>query len=404
MNFKQTVNWLYDQLPVYQRDGFFKHKLNLDSIKAVCNKLNNPQNNFKSIHVAGTNGKGSSSHMLASIFHEAGYKVGLYTSPHLNSFRERIKINGLMISEHDVIDFVKNNKSYFSNNKISFFEMTVAMAFDYFSNSQVDIAIIETGLGGRLDATNIIDPILSLITNVGLDHQEFLGTEIRKIAFEKAGIIKKNIPIVISEYQQDIHDIFLNKAKKMNASIFLPDDFDESEYPTDLNGCFQRKNVKGVVKVIELISEFNIKDKIIKKGLLNIVKNTNLRGRWDVINESPKVVLDVGHNLHAFKENLKMFNNLNYDKLRIVIGFAKGKDFIKILKLLPKSAVYYFCQPNNSRALPVEQIYDYSKKIKLKGNSFSSVKSAYKATLNDSSQNDFIYVGGSNFVVADLIK
>ena len=309
-----------------------------------------------------------------------------------------------MISEHDVIYFVKNNKSYFSNNKISFFEMTVAMAFDYFSNSQVDIAIIETGLGGRLDATNIIDPILSLITNVGLDHQEFLGTEIRKIAFEKAGIIKKNIPIVISEYQQDIHDIFLNKAKKMNSSIFLPDDFDESEYPTDLNGCFQRKNVKGVVKVIELISEFNIKDKIIKKGLLNIVKNTNLRGRWDVINESPKVVLDVGHNLHAFKENLKMFNNLNYDKLRIVIGFVKGKDFIKILKLLPKSAVYYFCQPNNSRALPVEQIYDYSKKIKLKGNSFSCVKSAYKASLNDSNQNDFIYVGGSNFVVADLLK
>ena len=404
MNFKQTVNWLYDQLPVYQRDGFFKHKLNLDSIKAVCNKLNNPQNNFKSIHVAGTNGKGSSSHMLASIFHEAGYKVGLYTSPHLNSFRERIKINGLMISEHDVIDFVKNNKSYFSNNKISFFEMTVAMAFDYFSNSQVDIAIIETGLGGRLDATNIIDPILSLITNVGLDHQEFLGTEIRKIAFEKAGIIKNNIPVVISEYQQDIHDIFLNKAKKMNSSIFLTDDFDESEYPTDLNGCFQKKNIKGVVKVIELISEFNIKDKIIKKGLLNIVKNTNLRGRWDVINESPKVVLDVGHNLHAFKENLKMFNNLNYNKLRMVIGFVKGKDFIKILKLLPKSAVYYFCQPNNSRALPVKQIYDYSKKIKLKANSFSSVKSAYKASLNDSNQNDFIYVGGSNFVVADLIK
>ena len=404
MNFKQTVNWLYDQLPVYQRDGFFKHKLNLDSIKAVCNKLNNPQNNFKSIHVAGTNGKGSSSHMLASIFHEAGYKVGLYTSPHLNSFRERIKINGLMISEHDVIDFVKNNNSYFSNNKISFFEMTVAMAFDYFSNSQVDIAIIETGLGGRLDATNIIDPILSLITNVGLDHQEFLGTEIRKIAFEKAGIIKNNIPVVVSEYQQDIHDIFLNKAKKMNASIFLSDDFDESEYPTDLNGCFQKKNIKGVVKVIELISEFNIKDKIIKKGLLNVVKNTNLRGRWDVIHESPKVVLDVGHNLNAFKENLKMFNNLNYDKLRIVIGFVKGKDFIKILKLLPKSAVYYFCQPNNSRALPVEQIYDYSKKIKLKANSFSSVKSAYKASLNDSNQNDFIYVGGSNFVVADLLK
>jgi len=404
MNFKQTVNWLYDQLPVYQRDGFFKNKLNLDSIKAVCDKLNNPQNNFKSIHVAGTNGKGSSSHMLASIFHEAGYKVGLYTSPHLNSFRERIKINGLMISEHDVIDFVKNNKSYFSNNKISFFEMTVAMAFDYFSNSQVDIAIIETGLGGRLDATNIIDPILSLITNIGLDHQEFLGKEIRKIAFEKAGIIKNNIPVVVSEYQQDIHDVFLNKAKKMNASIFLSDDFEDFEYPTDLNGCFQRKNIKGVVKVIELVTEFNIKNKIIKKGLLNVVKNTNLRGRWDVIHESPKVVLDVGHNLHAFKENLKMFNNLNYDKLRIVIGFVKGKDFIKILKLLPKSAVYYFCQPNNSRALPVKLLYDYSKKIKLKGDSFSSVKSAYEASLNDSNQNDFIYVGGSNFVVADLIK
>jgi dihydrofolate synthase/folylpolyglutamate synthase len=404
MNFKQTVNWLYDQLPVYQRDGFFKHKLNLDSIKAVCDKLNNPQNNFKSIHVAGTNGKGSSSHMLASIFHEAGYKVGLYTSPHLNSFRERIKINGLMISESDVIDFVKNYKSYFSNNKISFFEMTVAMAFDYFSNSQVDIAIIETGLGGRLDATNIIDPILCLITNVGLDHQEFLGKEIRKIAFEKAGIIKNNIPVVISEYQQDIYDVFLNKAKKMNASIFLSDDFEDFEYPSDLNGCFQRKNIKGVVKVIELVTEFNIKNKIIKKGLLNVVKNTNLRGRWDVINESPKVVLDVGHNLGAFKENLKMFNNLNYDKLRIVIGFVKGKDYVKVLKLLPKSAFYYFCQPNNSRALPVEQVYDYSKKIKLNGTCFISVESAYKTSLNDSSQNDFIFIGGSNFVVADLLK
>ncbi|MDG1973700.1 MAG: bifunctional folylpolyglutamate synthase/dihydrofolate synthase, partial [Flavobacteriaceae bacterium] len=235
-------------------------------------------------------------------------------------------------------------------------------------------------------------------------HQEFLGKEIRKIAFEKAGIIKNNIPVVVSEYQQDIHDIFLNKAKKMNASIFLSDDFEDFEYPTDLNGCFQRKNIKGVVKVIELVTEFDIKNKIIKKGLLNVVKNTNLRGRWDVIHESPKVVLDVGHNLNAFKENLKMFNNLNYDKLRIVIGFVKGKDYVKVLKLLPKSAFYYFCQPNNSRALPVEQIYDYSKKIKLKGNSFNSVESAYKTSLNDSNQNDFIYVGGSNFVVADLLK
>ena len=403
MNYKETVNWLFNQLPVFQLDGFFKYKLDLSSIKSACNLLHNPQNNFKSIHVAGTNGKGSSSHMLASVLQEAGYKVGLYTSPHLIDFRERIKINGIEISESYVQSFVQNYKSYFNENKISFFEMTVAMAFDYFSKSTVDIAIIETGLGGRLDATNIIDPILSLITNVGLDHQEYLGKEITQIATEKAGIIKKNKPIVISEFQAQIHEIFVNKANALNSSLYLADKKDSSGFLTDLKGSFQKKNINGVIKSISVIKGFEISNQAITKGLLNVKKNTGIRGRWDVINNSPKTIIDVGHNIDAFKENIKMFNKISYAKLRIVIGFVKGKGFKEILNILPKDAEYYFCQPKTSRALDVYKIFDYSKKIGLKGNCFSSVISAYKACCNDSFENDLIFLGGSNFVVSEIL-
>ena len=280
--------------------------------------------------------------MLASIFIESGYKVGLYTSPHLNDFRERIRINGKMISETNVVSFVEKNKIYFQENKISFFEMTVAMAFDYFSNEEVDIAIIETGLGGRLDATNIIEPILSIITNIGLDHQDVLGENIREIAKEKAGIIKKGRPVVISEYQPSIHDIFNDRSKELLSTLYLAKDSVLKNYSSDLKGSFQKNNILGVVKSISVLKGFEISDKNIEKGLLNVIKNTDLKGRWEIINNSPKTILDVGHNINAFTINIKEIKKITYLKLRIVIAFVEGKDYKNILKLFPKNAFFYF--------------------------------------------------------------
>ena len=403
MNYKETVNWLFNQLPVYQRDGFLKYKLDLSKISSVCNFLENPQNNFKSIHVAGTNGKGSTSHMLASVFIESGYKVGLYTSPHLNDFRERIRINGKKIPKINVVSFVEKNQTYFQENEISFFEMTVAMAFDYFSDKKVDIAIIETGLGGRLDATNIIDPILSIITNIGLDHQEFLGESIREIAKEKAGIIKKGKPVVISEHQPSIHDIFTDKSKEFKSDLYLAEDNLFKDYSSDLKGSFQKKNINGVVKSISVLKEYEISDYNIKKGLLNVIKNTGLKGRWEIINQSPKTIIDVGHNIEAFNITIKELNQISYNKLRVVIGFVKGKDFKKILNMFPKDTFFYVCQPNIKRSLNVEEIFNYLNKSGSKAKKFSSVKMAYLACLNESNNNDCIFIGGSNFIISEVI-
>ena len=403
MNYKETVNWLFNQLPVYQRDGFLKYKLDLSKISSVCNFLENPQNNFKSIHVAGTNGKGSTSHMLASVFIESGYKVGLYTSPHLNDFRERIRINGKMIPKINVVSFVEKNQIYFQENEISFFEMTVAMAFNYFSDKKVDIAIIETGLGGRLDATNIIDPILSIITNIGLDHQEFLGESIREIAKEKAGIIKKGKPVVISEHQPSIHDIFTDKSKEFKSDLYLAEDNLFKDYSSDLKGSFQKKNINGVVKSISVLKEYEISDYNIKKGLLNVIKNTGLKGRWEIINQSPKTIIDVGHNIEAFNITIKELNQISYNKLRVVIGFVKGKDFKKILNMFPKDTFFYVCQPNIKRSLNVEEIFNYLNKSGSKAKKFSSVKMAYLACLNESNNNDCIFIGGSNFIISEVI-
>ena len=403
MNYKETVNWLFNQLPVYQRDGFLKYKLDLSKISSVCNFLENPQNNFKSIHVAGTNGKGSTSHMLASVFIESGYKVGLYTSPHLNDFRERIRINGKKIPKINVVSFVEKNQTYFQENEISFFEMTVAMAFDYFSDKKVDIAIIETGLGGRLDATNIIDPILSIITNIGLDHQEFLGESIREIAKEKAGIIKKGKPVVISEHQPSIHDIFTDKSKEFESDLYLAEDNLFKDYSSDLKGSFQKKNINGVVKSISVLKEYEISDYNIKKGLLNVIKNTGLKGRWEIINQSPKTIIDVGHNIEAFNITIKELNQISYNKLRVVIGFVKGKDFKKILNMFPKDTFFYVCQPNIKRSLNVEEIFNYLNKSGSKAKKFSSVKMAYLACLNESNNNDCIFIGGSNFIISEVI-
>ena len=404
MNYKETVNWLFNQLPVYQRDGFLKYKLDLSTISSVCNSLENPQKNFKSIHVAGTNGKGSTSHMLASIFIESGYKVGLYTSPHLSDFRERIRINGKMIPQPNVVSFVEKNLVYFKENKISFFEMTVAMAFDYFSNEKVDIAIIETGLGGRLDATNIIDPILSVITNIGLDHQVFLGESIREIAKEKAGIIKRGKPVVISEYQPLIHDIFFDRSKELESDLYLAKDSVLKDYSSDLKGSFQKKNIQGVVKSISVLKEYEISDNNIEKGLLNVVKNTGLRGRWEIINHNPKTIIDVGHNSEAFQLNIEEIKKTSFNKLRIVIGFVEGKDYKKILNLFPKDTFFYLCQPKIKRALSVKEIFSYCENNGLKSKLFMSVKSAYENCKNESNENDLIFICGSNFVISELIE
>ena len=403
MNYKETVDWLFNQLPVYQIDGVFKYKLDLSSIKLVCKKINNPQNNFKSIHIAGTNGKGSTSHMLASILQESGYKVGLYTSPHLKDFRERIRINGKKIEKDFIVSFVEDQLNFFNYNNISFFEMTVALAFEYFSKSKVDIAIIETGLGGRLDATNIIIPELSIITNIGKDHSEFLGDNIKDIANEKAGIIKKEIPVVISEYQKEVFLVFKETALKLNSKIYMASEEYFEEYNTDLNGEYQKKNIKGVIKGLSILNNFKISKNDIKIGLLNVMNNTGLKGRLELINNSPKVVVDVGHNIEAFRAIIKYLETVIYQNIKLILGFVKGKDFEKILDILPRDAIYYFCKPNVSRGLPTDELLEYSKKIGLKAKKFSSVKLAYSSCLKDSDKDDLIFIGGSNFVVAEII-
>ena len=401
MNYQQTVNWLFNQLPVYQNEGIFKYKVDLQSITKVCDQLNNPQNNFKSIHVAGTNGKGSSSHMLSSVFQEAGLKVGLYTSPHLVDFRERIKLNGSKVEKKFVVDFIDSNIEFFSNNKISFFEMTVAMAFDFFSKSKVDIAIIETGLGGRLDATNIINPLISLITNIGLDHKEFLGESLIEIAREKAGIIKPGIPIVISEFQNEIFQLFEERAKELNSAIYISDH--QKKLKTDLLGNFQNKNINGVLKVISLLKEFNISNKNINRGFLNVKKNTGLIGRFQILSKSPMVICDVGHNLEAFNEICKELESIRYKNLKLVLGFVQGKNFNKILDLLPKSAEYYFCSPNLSRGLDIKELKNYSNDNGINSTFHKSVKEAYKCALQNCNKNDLLFIGGSNFIVAEIL-
>ena len=401
MNYTQTVNWLFNQLPVYQIDGKFKYKVDLGPILKTCDYLKNPQNTFKSIHVAGTNGKGSSSHMLSSILQESGLRVGLYTSPHLLDFRERIKLNGKFIEKKFVSDFVTKHIDFFENNKISFFEMTVAMAFDYFAKSNVDIAVIETGLGGRLDSTNILDPLVSLITNIGLDHKEFLGNNLKDIAKEKAGIIKSSVPVVISEFQRETYPIFENKAQKIGTKIHLAEI--TNKFKTDLLGDFQNKNINGVVKVISLLDHLNISNQNIEKGLLNIKKNTGLIGRFQILCDSPKIICDVGHNLEAFQEILANLSCLKFDNLKFVLGFVKGKDFEKIIDILPKNAHYFFCTPNIERGLSLDSLASYGSASKLKYSLHDSVSDAYNSALSGSSEKDLIFIGGSNFTVSEIL-
>ena len=402
MTYKETLNWMFAQLPMYQKEGKTAFKKDLTNILAFSQELNFPEKQFKSIHVGGTNGKGSTSHMLASILQEAGYKVGLYTSPHLKNFTERIRINGDEISKRKITSFIKQHKSFLEQQKLSFFEMTVGLAFDYFADEKVDIAIIEVGLGGRLDSTNIITPEISTITNIGLDHTQFLGETLPEIAFEKAGIIKENIPVVIGEKQKEVTSVFLDKAQKMNASLSFASDSKEV-YETDLLGDYQQKNTKTAVATIQQLKGFQVSEENIKNGLLHVVKNTNLKGRWQVLQEGPKVICDTAHNKEGLQIVVQQLQKEQFTKLHIVLGVVSDKKLEDVLPLFPKSATYYFCKPNIPRGLPEDELQWKAKNFQLNGEKFSSVEKAYTAALLNANQEDTIYVGGSTFVVAEII-
>tara|TARA_R110002094_G_scaffold1953_1_gene8177 strand:- start:75 stop:1241 length:1167 start_codon:yes stop_codon:yes gene_type:complete len=388
---------------MYQQKGISAFKGKLDNILALSAYLGHPERKFKSIHVAGTNGKGSSSHMLASILQEAGYKVGLYTSPHLKDFRERIRINGIPVSKKFVVDFIKKNKLFFEAHDLSFFEMTVGMAFQYFEKEKIDIAIVEVGLGGRLDSTNIITPEVSLITNIGYDHVEMLGDTIAKIAFEKAGIIKPGIPVVISELQEETATVFNNIAGERGSKIIFAGEVIPGNYKTSLLGSYQAKNVKGVVATIKELKGFDIREEHIVDGLLNVSANTGLLGRWQYIGANPTVVCDTAHNTEGLSNVLDQIEQQKYTDLHLVIGFVKDKNLEQILPLFPKNAHYYFCRPNIQRGLDELVLKTRALEFGLKGDTYSSVNEAVNSALGVADKTDFVFVGGSTFVVAEIV-
>jgi len=435
MRYQETIDYLYTKLPMFSRIGAAAIKPNLDNTIAICNFLGHPEKKFKTIHIAGTNGKGSTSHMLASIFQEAGYKTGLYTSPHLYDFRERIKINGQMCSQDFVVDFTNKIKPCIEKIAPSFFEITVGMAFDYFAQEKVDIAIIETGLGGRLDSTNVIEPELSIITNIGFDHMALLGNTLEAIASEKAGIIKKDTPIVIGASDSTTKKVFEEKANKEHARIYFAEDFIEFKsfqnnwqtalfefnqtlihlldaplFPKnftvecDLPAKYQAKNLKAVLVATQLLSTMGWKltaNKVMK-ALLNIKKNNGLMGRWECIQESPRVILDVAHNEHGVLALLDQLASLHFQHLHIVTGMVKDKDIEAVLKLLPTDAMYYFTQSHIPRALPVNELAEKAVAMGLKGNCFEDVNIALTDAIKNANHNDLILVIGSVFLVAEV--
>ena len=397
---------MFNKLPMYQNVGDSAYKKDLSNITLICEHLNNPQNNFKSIHVGGTNGKGSCSHMLSSILQEAGYKVGLYTSPHLVDFRERVRINGEMISKDSVSEFMHHNFDFFELNNVSFFEMTVGLAFNYFSFNKVDIAIIEVGMGGRLDSTNIITPILSLITNISIDHTKFLGSNISDIAIEKAGIIKEKTPIVIGETQDEIKSIFIDVANTKGSEIVFADDFIYDNYDCDLQGIYQKKNIKTVLKSSEILqqNDYKINDGHIKIGLNNVSNNTGLKGRWQVIQNNPLIICDTAHNIAALKEVISQLIRLEYSKLYFIVGFSDDKDLDKISKIFPENSEYYFVKPKVDRgkdSQDVKQIFQSNNRIGITQNSVNEAINQIKKT---STKDDVIFIGGSTFVVSEIFQ
>ena len=403
MNYQQTLDYLFSKLPMYQRQGSAAYKADIGNIVEACKILKNPHQKFKSIHISGTNGKGSTAHMLASILQESGYKVGLYTSPHLKDFRERIKINGEKISENSVIKFVEQYKIAFGNISMSFFEYTVAMAFNLFSKEKVDIAIIETGLGGRLDSTNIINPELSIITNIGLDHTNLLGNTIEKIAAEKAGIIKPNISAIIGRKQKETQQIFKDTAKEKNSKLIYAEQ--QTTYSSDLKGKYQKENINTTVTAVRLLSEngWGIKQNSLRNGLSNTVKNTGLLGRWQILQEEPLIICDTGHNSDGIKEITKQIKETPHNKLHFVFGTVNDKNLGAILVLLPKDAIYYFCKPNIERGLDGEKLEQEAYKFNLKGHAYSSVNKAFNMAKSNAKSEDLIFVGGSTFLVAEVV-
>jgi dihydrofolate synthase/folylpolyglutamate synthase len=406
MTYAETVNWMFVQLPMYQQQGAIAYRKDLTNTVLLCDHLGNPQRNLKCIHVAGTNGKGSTSHMLASILQEAGYKTGLYTSPHLKDFRERIKIDGHEIPEDFVVDFIGTNKSFFESNTLSFFEMSVGLAFDYFDKENIDIAVIEVGLGGRLDSTNIITPLVSVITNIGLDHTQFLGNTLELIAAEKAGIIKPNIPVVIGEYTDETKPVFESKANENHAAIYFASETVAQDYPSELKGNYQFHNKKTVLQTIRVLQqqlEFQISEQQIKDGFLNVISNTGLLGRWQQLMDFPKVIADTAHNKAGLEMTLAQVAGSGFDRLHIVLGVVDDKDLDEILPLFPKKANYYFCRPNLPRGLDALVLSQKAKQYGLYGTVHNSVPDAYRSALQNAAKSDFIYVGGSTFVVAEIL-
>ncbi|HIK62772.1 MAG TPA: bifunctional folylpolyglutamate synthase/dihydrofolate synthase [Flavobacteriales bacterium] len=403
MTYQQTLDYLFNRLPMYQRLGAAAYKADIGNIVLASQHLDNPHKKFKSIHVAGTNGKGSTSHLLASIFQESGYKVGLYTSPHLKDFRERIKINGQMIPETEVISFVSNNKAFFETLELSFFEFTVALAFDYFAKQKVDIAIIETGLGGRLDSTNIIRPELAIITNISLDHANLLGGTIEKIAKEKAGIIKKNTPIIIGRKQKETTEIFRKIAEEKQTKLIYASV--NNKYKKDLKKNYQKENISTTLTAITQLQamNWNISEDNIINGIGNTQKNTAFMGRWQTLSKHPLIICDMGHNEDGIKQVIQQIAELHFNKLHFVFGVVKDKNIDAILSLMPKQAQYYFCQANIDRAMEVEELAKKAIKSGLKGAAHTSVKQALKNAKKNATKDDFIFVGGSAFVVAEVL-
>lgn len=429
MTYQKTLKYLYDSLPMFQRIGQAAYKADLNTTLQLDKYFNHPHCYFKSVHIAGTNGKGSVSNLLASILQEAGYKTGLYTSPHLIDFRERIRVNGKMISKKYVIDFVKKHKQYFEKLKPSFFELTVAMAFEYFKNQKIDVAVLETGMGGRLDSTNIVSPELSIITNIGLDHTEFLGNTLSKIAEEKSGIIKQNTPVIVGKTQVETKTVFEAFSINKNAQLIFADEVYKPEYSTlsidnlqlfhiyknkkqhyldlkcPLLGSYQNENIcTALVSTEQLIKQgFNISEENIYAGVKNVILNTGLQGRWQITNHSPLTICDTGHNEDGIKYITEQIQNTAYKKLHFIFGVVKDKNIDKILSLLPKDAIYYFTKASIPRALDENELYQKATKNKLSGKAFSSVETAYTEAQKNAKPNDLIFVGGSTFIVADYL-
>lgn len=426
MNYQETLDYLFSQLPMFQRIGKAAYKADLGNTLQLDEYFNHPHKNFKSIHIAGTNGKGSTSHMLASILQSAGYKVGLYTSPHLKDFRERIRINGEMIPEIEVIDFVVKHKTLFEQVKPSFFEMTVALAFDYFAREKVDIAVVEVGLGGRLDSTNIISPLLSVITNIGLDHTDLLGDTLPKIATEKAGIIKKGVPVVVSQFQPEVSQVFTDKAQETNSELIFAEqqykvekiDYSDifqsisinhkgigTKWDLDLMGSYQKFNLAGVLASTDILNKIGLsisKDNV-ASGLKSVQKSTGLMGRWQKLQDSPKVFCDTGHNVDGIMQVLEQINRIPHKQLHMVIGMVGDKNIDGMLALLPKDATYYFTKASIPRALDQNDLQQRALNFGLKGNTYLTINEALVSAKNNAEIDDLIFVGGSTFVVAEVV-